>query len=206
MREKGERKGRDLWKGQEGTEDEGVQTEVAKGRKRGVGRAHAPPATGPHAGGAREGGATCEPEDGCLELVVGMVSEGEQGDTCTREGVKEDVVAGITCDALDGARGGGGGEGGDTPGDVHGVVGDTEGARVVGSGGGHVLGGGLEVVEDMDGEEGVGGDELAEEEEETGRVGAGGIRDGDAGAGRQATEGSREFEWVDRRWHVTARV
>lgn len=133
------------------------------------------------------------------------MSEGEEGDACACDCVEKDVVAGIACDAFDGPGGGNWGERVDTPGDVCGVVGYAEDAGVCSSGSGHVRGSGLEVVDDMDGEEGGGREELAEEEEETGGVGSGGVGDGDDGAGVEgetATEGSGELGRTDRKRHV----
>lgn len=59
------------------------------------------------------------------------------------------------------------------------MVGDAKSAGVVGGGECHVVGSGLEMVYDMDGEEGLWGEELSEEKEKTGGVGACGVGDGD---------------------------
>lgn len=148
---------------------------MAEPGESGIGKtgAHAPSADGTHSGGAQEGGATCETHDGCLELVVCVVSEGEERHARAYDCVEEEVVAGIACGALDGTGGRDGGEWGDTPGDVCGVMGYAEDVGICSCGCGHVGRSGLEVVHDMDGEEGAGREELAEEEEETGGVGAG---------------------------------
>ena len=130
-----------------------------------------------------------------------MVGEGEEGDAGAGDRVEEDAVAGIACGAFYGAGGGDGGERGDTPGDVCGVVGHAERAGVCGCDGGHVGGGGLEVVHDMDGEECAGREEPAEEEEEAGGVGAGRVGDGDDGrgdGGETAAEGGGELGGADR--------
>ena len=178
---------------------------MTKGSESGVGKrsAHAPPSRGSHSGGPEEGGAACETHDGGLELVVGVVTEGEDGYACAGDCVEEEVVAGIAGGAFYGAGGGHGGEWGDPPGDVCDVVGDAEEAGVLGCGRGHVVGGGLEAVHDMDGEEGGGGEELAEEEEEAGRVRAGGVGDGDGELRGTAPEGTGELADVDRGQHTT---
>ena len=160
--------------------------------------AHTPPAKWTHSGSAEEGGATGETHDGGLELVVGVVPEGEEGCAGAGECVEEEVVAGIAGEAFYGTGGGHGGEWRDTPGDVGDVVGDAEGGGVFGCGDGHVIGSGLETVYDMDGEEGGWRKELAEEEEQTGRVRAGRVGDGDGELRGTATEGSGELADVDR--------
>jgi hypothetical protein len=201
VRERGRGEESDLWKGQEGPYDEGIQAAVANGRESGI-SAHTPPARWAHSGSAEEGGAAGETHDGRLELVVGVVTEGEEGHAGAGECVEEEVVAGIAGDAFHGG-GGHGGEGRDAPGDVCDVVGDAEGGGVFGCGDGHVLGRGLETVRDMDGEQRGWREEPAEEEEQTGRVRAGRVGDGDGTRELRdtASERSGELADVDRGWH-----
>lgn len=172
-----------------------------------MGGAHSPSAQGKHSGSSQEGGPTCETHDGGLELVVGMVAECEEGHASGREHAEEEMVAGIACGALDGAGGGAGGEWRDAPGNVCDVVGNAEEVGIFGSDYGHGRGSRLEMVYDMDGEEGGRGEELAEEEEQTRRVGPGRVGDGDGdgggGAGDTAAEGGRELGRGDRGQHCT---
>lgn len=167
-----------------------------------MGGAHSPSAQGMHSGSSEEGRPTCETHDGRLELVVGMMAKREEGHAGGLECAEEEVVAGVACGALDGA-GGAGGERRDAPANVCNAVGNAEEVGIFGSGYGHGSGSRLEMMHDMDGEEGGRGEELAEEEEEAGRVGAGrvGDGDGDGGARDTAGEGRRELEGVDRGQH-----
>lgn len=134
-----------------------------------------------------------------------MVSEGEERDTCACDCVEEEVVAGVACGAFDRTGSRDGGKRGDTPGNVCGVVGYAEDVGIRSCDSGHVGGSGLEVMYDMDGEEGAGGEELAEEEEETGGVGASRVGDGDDGTGdgrETATKCEGELGGMDRDRHI----